>query len=215
MRTHFYLIAILFAGVLFSSQPCYAQRQTPGRGSVDGTFFMDLTGGVRPTGGRLTYSSYGFNHHLSFGLDVLYRPNQYTEPDVYDPANPTMVVLPGEVHQLPSYEIVALAGYKYRFWNTRNRSFILSAGAYIGLGIQYCREMAQYVKEQDVDNVKNFGEAGFVAQMVPEVTFEWFPLNNVSLFASFDPKVYFVNALGGDKRPWIRLFLGFGTKYYL
>ncbi len=215
MRIRTFLISLLI--MLLAAVPLSAQRQSQGRSSVDAAFVMDFTDGVRPSGGQIAWSTYGYDHHLSFGLDVLYRDNKYTEPSVYDVADPSVVIIPGEEHVFPSYELTFLYGYKYRIWSTRNRSLILSAGIWGCTGIQYCKEMSQYTKpmEKASDQYTNYGEAGFVQGVMPEVLFEAFPFRSTSFYLTVRPKAYIVNGLGGDKRPWLRFFIGFGTKFYL
>lgn len=212
MRNRLYLIVL---SVLLSGLPCAGQRQSQGRSSIDAAFVMDFTSGFHPSGGRLTWSLYGFDHHLSFGLDVLHRDHRYTEPAIVDSSNPSIVILPGEEHVFPSYEIVVLYGYKYRIWSTRSRSLILTAGIYGGTGVVYCKDMSSFAKTDGVDGIRNYGEAGFVQEFMPDVTLEFFPLKNVSFCLTVCPKVYVVDAIGGDKRPWFRPFAGVGTKFYL
>lgn len=209
-RTFFFLTFFLLVCV-----PLSAQRQSQGRSSIDAAFVTDFSDGVRPSGGMVSWSTYGFDHHLSFGLDFLYRNHYYTEPDVYDTVDPSVVVIPGERKVFPSYEVTLLYGYKYRFWSTRSRSLILSGGIWGCTGVTYCKEMSAYVKDTDDDKVRNYGEAGFVQAFMPELLFEAFPFRSVSFYVSARPKVYVVDALGGDKRPWFRFFIGLGTKFYL
>lgn len=209
MRARYHIIVVLFC--LFYLQTAFAQRMTPGRPSLElGYTIGSAVAGLpeKPMGFELTWSNYYFHGYTSFTLDVYAHQFGYTIPAVYDSTGG--FIAPEESIHPDAYDLLLGMGYHYRLLSTRNRFFILSVGAGIFLGIDYCKDMANVEKSGG----GYYNSVGFLMNVIPEVKAELFPFSNVSLFASARPRLQCINGLAA-KDYWFRPAYAFGLKYYL
>lgn len=212
-----HLVLSVTALALLTAVPSMAQRQTPGRPSLD---FQALAGkGVgdvpfMATGGVISWSNYQFIGHTSLGAEFYIGQQDLVEPEIVYEGT---VIAPELVHNLPRYDIGVGGGYFFRALATRNRVVILSFGITGYVGIGYCPQFANYIYTEDVNNKnygKPYGTVGFLMSISPEMQFEVFPAKNFSLFLSARPRFVILNTLKG-KNDWFVPSGGFGCKYYL
>lgn len=193
---------ILFCVLILScaTVSLFAQRQTPGRSSIE------LYGSaIHGYGGGIALSNYGFNGRTVLGLDVFQR-----ELGILVPANEGSDEM---FFRKPSYEAMFTGGYLWRVLSNRSRSIILSAGICVGLGVRYCSEMSYFR-----DNYDGFGDVatvGFVCAFYPDVQVEFFPAQNMCGFVSFRPRLYAWDHLGAPYTSWFAPLASVGLKYYL
>lgn len=193
----FLLVLCFCAGVL-----CRAQRQTPGRPSIDATFTFDPIGkGVY--GGSVMWSNYQYLGHTSLGLEAMSHPYYYTLPEVV--LEDGTVVAEEERLTLRCVDVTAGGGYFIRIVGTRSRSVILSAGINGFIGVRHCSGLSEYTKKK----------TGLLMYLVPELQLEVFPFSNVSLFVSVRPRMEVLNVVIAGAYPWFNLNFGAGLKVYL
>ena len=187
-------VLIVFAGLMLLSFSAFAQRQTPGRPSVEGwAGFGPVAGRFLPAGGTLTWNKHDYVGRMSFGLDVdRVGMDVTTELTGEDGVTVTGTASCG------AWQVQALGGYMARLFATRSRSVILSGGGYLCTGVKY---------------VPDIERAGYILGLVPELQGEVFLGYSVSLFASFRPKFIVVDTIKG--RPWFQSRVGVGVKFYL
>lgn len=206
-------IAAVTLALLFCL-PSNAQRQTPGRPSIE----LYATGGASPvgpfgpTGGGATWNMHHHLGHLTAGLDVLIAPVRYVEEAIF--ADDGTMLAPENVNEFFSYDVRAGGGYMVRLLSTRSRSVIFSAGGLAYIGVRYCPDLSQFTISSGSKAGQKVGQVGFLMDLVPEAQLEVFVSNNMSLYGSFRPRIEIVNTLAG-KGDWIRMYAGLGVKYYL
>lgn len=220
------LFGFLIVGcLLLCPVSLFAQRQTNGRPSVDAFMsFSTLTGDrFGLAGGGANWNMYRYASRVSWGVDVsalslgvnLHADAQYD--------NTGTMIFPEENHSYEhlAYDITAGGGYHLRLLAPRSRVVILSAGVNGYAGVRYCSELSRYLKS-DFDSTvtkgsssdESLSKTAFVLNFVPEVLFEAFPFRNFSVAVSLRPRMNVIYSGKGDC-DWLKLYLGFGAKYYL
>lgn len=217
MRKSFLLCALTVALLSFPMVPCRAQRQTPGRASLDAYVSLGWPseGKFGVTGGGLFWHSHGFIGYSAMGLDLSVKPvsfSRHTEP-VYDLDG--NMVAPGsdETFVYRGMDLCLSQGYYFRIVSTRDRTLIVSAGINVREGARLC---------PDARALGN-SAAGFVLSFVPDLVVEVFPFRSVSWFASVNCEMTAVDTmvLSGAKQPampscpWFRYGFHTGLKLYL
>ncbi len=206
IRTVLFFVLLCLACVAAS-----AQRQTPGRPSLDGyVSFGNTAKGFGVAGGGVAWCNYDYAGRTSIGVDVLLDRHRYVEKAVYDKSGE--LVYPEETHLFGSYDVCAAGGYFIRLLAPRSRSVILSAGGTLLAGVKYCKPMASFYKDDSGD--KAYSSVGFLLCIVPEAQLEVFLLRSASLYASVRPRAEVVNGLGG-KSDWFKMTYAAGVKVYL
>ena len=208
MRYSKILCGLLLSASLFllGSPRADAQRQTPGRPSLDMYGSFGSTGFI-PAGGGLVWCNYDFGGRTAIGIDVYRAPHSFTEAPIYSGKE---MVAPEIHHEFMSTDVTATVGYLLRVAAPRSRAVILSAGGHLLLGVKYAPEMGGFVK----DSMRNYAQAGFLIGIAPEVQLEVFVSRNVSLYGSARPRVRVYSALGGHD-DWFRMSGAAGLKIYL
>lgn len=179
------LLSGLVAAVFFScvtATPVHAQRQTPGRPSVEvfSSFGKDVFQGF-----GFTWNNHFYHMHSSFGAEWFTRPGSM---EVYVPAPADVDGNPVGLEENSFYgsdEFDAFGGLVFRLWAPRKRWMIINAGLYLNAGVRTCNGMKNY----EYDG-KRLPSTYFLFGLIPEVHAEFFPFKNVSLFAGFRPRVY-------------------------
>lgn len=204
MRLKFFCSLLAFA--LLSVTFCHAQRQTPGRPSLD-LYASFGTASAVPAGGGFFWCNYDYSGRTCLGLDVFREWHGYTEPAIITGGKE---VAPEENYEFVSTDICASVGYMFRVLAPRSRFFILSAGGHALVGIKYLPDMSSFMKSDD----KAYSSVGFYLGVVPEVQMELFPFRNVSLYGSVRPRARAISSMGGRDR-WFNLSFAGGVKIYL
>lgn len=193
---------------LLLSLPALAQRQTPGRPSVEGSVLLGVSPKFAAVGGSAFWCNHYYGGHTVLGLDVLSSPHRLHEDAVY--ASDGTEVAPALDHSLTGIQAAFVAGYRFRLIAPRSRVFILSGGADILVGAKYCEEMGSFVKSDG----NAYAKTGFFLGAAPELKAEVFPFRNVSLFVAARPRVRILCGLGGSD-DWFTMSLRAGVAYYL
>ena len=212
------LFILVFAAAL-SCTCAFAQRQTPGRFSVEA--YGSVGKGFNPlsleyqeifafNGGGLNLSYYDYSGRMVYGVDAFMQPHCLVEEAIED--NSGNLIAPEETHYMQAVNYSASAGYLYRLWGLRSRALTLSAGASLLVGASVCEDLSLYHKSARVSEMN--APVGFYLAAVPEVQLECFPFRNLSVYASFRPRMRFVDTLAG-KSDWLLLSGSFGLKVYL
>lgn len=218
MRKSFVLKVILaVSAALFSSVVLNAQRQTPGRPSLEGQVLfgerMDYRG-VAVNGGTVTWNNYQYLSHTSFGVEFFMHPYDFVESEIYDSEG--NIIAPEVTHTFRAYDITAGAGYFVRLLASRNRAFIFSVGISGYTGVRYCKDLSQFVKKANsvrASDSEFYKPVGYVLNVIPEAQMELFPFSNVCLFVSARPRLQVVDGLAG-KYDWFHFAWGSGLKIY-
>ena len=189
-----------------------AQRQTPGRPSVEAYGSLAVSNPAYMGGGGAFWCNHYFNGHTLFGLDYLREHHGFYRDAVYAKDGETMVEAP-IADRFWSNDICGSIGYMFRIWAPRSRVVVFSAGGSLLAGIRYAPEMEAYPVEVGGD--KMFSPVGFYMGLVPEVQFEVFPFRNVSLYLSARPRARIYCSLGGKDDGWFLFTSAFGLKLYL
>lgn len=198
---------ILALAVVFCCLPSHAQRQTPGRPSLDAYVTLGWPGtnyfGVR--GGGFAWRNYSFIGCTSLGLDFSLLPADYhfTHEPIYDKDGTEIAPYGEEDYHYTAIDLTAAEGYYLRLLSTRNRALIVSLGATLHEGIRICPD-AKYIE---------MPMTGFVLSGEPELLIEFFPFNSVSFFVSAKARMTMVNTLKVGN--WFRYGFGTGLKVYL
>ena len=209
------LISLLI--IMTAVQGAFAQRQTPGRfslelyGGIGKGVLPDLTGelpvGINNAGMALSY--YDFSGRMVYGLDAFMQPHTFVDVAIYDREGNE--IAPEESHLMVAANYCVSAGYLYRLWGLRSRTLTLSAGGSLLIGASVCEQIASYYKEPTSSD--HNAPVGFYMALAPEIQLECFPFSNFSVFASFKPRMRFVDTLAG-KSDWLLANGTFGLKYY-
>lgn len=214
-----FFVALVVAAL--SSVEVSAQRQTPGRPSIDVYMNAGSISGrpFFPAGGGINYVRYGYLTRFTGGLDVSLSPLSFTEHvnAIYKKDNPDELVAPEEniPYSFNAYDVLAGVGYHIRIYGTRNRVFILSAGGNFYLGARICEQLKSFTNPNK-DN-KQYPSVGYLMSIVPEIQAEVFPFRSVSLYLAFRPKMDILDVLSLQdyvKVNWFRPCAAFGTKIY-
>lgn len=203
-------IISLLAVLCMAAAPVRAQRQTPGRPSMDGYVTLANTQrGFGLAGGGFAWCNYDYGGRTSLGVDVFLDIQTLSEEAVYDSYGE--LVFPEENYTFGSYDVCAAGGYFFRLLAPRSRVFILSAGGTLLVGAKYCKPVSGFYKD---GGDKKYSPVGFLLGMVPEVQAELFPFRNVSLYVAARPRVEFLCGLGGHSE-WFKMSYAGGLKIYL
>lgn len=205
------LIAVVSMAFFFSLS-LSAQRQTPGRSSIEVYGSVAFTPGVYMGGGGANWCNHYFIGHTVFGLDVYREGHNFFKDAEYASDGITMVAPPIDDH-FWSTDINASIGYMFRIWAPRNRVVVFSGGGSLLAGVRYAPQMQTYVK--DANQGKMYSAVGFFIGIVPELQFEVFPFRNISLYISARPRARIFCGLGGKDDGWLLFSGAFGLKYYL
>lgn len=205
-------ILFCFLILLCASVSSFAQRQTPGRSSVE------LYGSaIHGYGGGIALSNYGFNGRTVFGLDVFCDHLAYYTPEIY--SKDDEMVQPRIDYSYPSTQVLGTIGYLWRIYSNRSRSVVFSGGISVGLGVRYSPSMSGRSKTYDdygnPSMSSSYSSVGFLCAFIPELQMEAFPARNISMFASFRPRVLPWDVLGSSYMSWFAPVASVGLKYYL
>ena len=224
MKRYFVLLTSLF--FLLLSHAGYSQRQTRGRGSIDGfmTFSTLDNGRFGVSGGGANWKMYQYLTHVSVGAEVSMLPVRVDlHTDAVKDKTTGEILIPenNEHFEHLAYDICAGGGYYIRLLAPRSRVVILSVGVNAYAGVRYCDAMGSYSAadfdskiDKGADNDKAVSKVGFVLNVTPELLFEVFPSRNFSLFLSCRPRMTCIDLLKGSS-DWLKCYAGFGVKYYL
>ena len=212
MKRIFVFVALSLSA-LFWSLPASAQRQTPGRPSIEASAVVGPTYGkpypVSVTGANFTFRQYLRVSNWSVGVDYLMNPYyQFVIPAEY---LDDVIVVPEKDYPFLVHDINFLAGYTVRLWAPRSRVVALSLGASISLGARIAPGLDKcqdYKKTYPMEGI-----AGFIFGMIPEFQFEVFPFRNASFFAAARPRIQFLSTLKGECN-WFCMTGAFGMRYY-
>ena len=204
--------------VLIAVTGAYAQRQTPGRFSLEA--YGGIGKGVIPdspeipvfigmNNAGIALSYYDYSGRMVYGLDAFMQPHTFVDVAIYDREGNE--IAPEESHAMTSVNYCVSAGYLYRLWGLRSRTLTLSVGGSLFIGASVCEQIASYYKEPTSSDFNS--PVGFYMALAPEVQLECFPFRNMSLFASFKPRMRFLDTLAG-KSDWLLANGTFGLKYY-
>lgn len=183
-----------------------AQRQTPGRPSLDG--YVSFGPGFGVAGGGFYWCNYDFVGRTHFGLDIFREAHGFTEEAIYS-SDQTMVA-PESDYEFMATDVCGSVGYLYRLLAPRSRVIVLSAGGHLLFGAKAAPEMSNFKKS----TTANYSAVGFFMGAVPEVQLELFPFRNVSLYVSARPRLRLFSSLGG-RSDWFVFSSSFGAKVYL
>lgn len=198
---------LAFLPALIFPVSAVAQRQTPGRPSVEA--YMNISGVPFGTaGGGAAWCNYNYNGHTVLGLDVYVHPRSLEEGAIVMDGEQ---VAPAVMHTLGCEDICFMGGYFWRLLAPRSRVVILSAGVTGLVGVSHCGAIASFYNES---KGSNYGPVGFVLGVMPELKLEAFPLRSASVYVSARPRVRIISTLGGGDR-WLQLNYCLGVRYYL
>lgn len=205
------ICTIMLAAVLLaaSSVTASAQRQTPGRCSVD----LSVRPGFNQVGGSVGWTRWGYDAALLLGVNVFSSNEPFTYHG-YEKSGNAIVEKQGTYldFDMSCTDILAGIGGLYRIVSTRSRSLILSAGGTVDFGV---RTYGAFLKAPDyptaVEGSEDWtipdglnktakdltaGGTTFVYGLSPVVQLEFFPFKSVSLCLKGIPRVQFLNAYG-------------------
>lgn len=207
MKTAFRPGLLTAVGLLFLSiLPGLAQRQTPGRPSLDG--YVTLNQKFSPAGGGFFWCNYDFRGRTHLGLDVFREGHSFHEDAVM---NNGVEVAPAVDYSFMATDVNASIGYLFRLLAPRSRTVILSAGGHLLGGVKYVPEMSGFTKS----NGKNYAQVGAYIGIVPELQFEVFPFRNVSIYISARPRLRILSTIGGKDAGWFLMSESAGFKVYM
>lgn len=215
MRTAVFSLAVAALLAAASCPSVLAQRQTAGRHSVEAhcSAVPDASGDIVLGGAGALWSNQGYSGRVVWGIDACSVPLTLVEPETLDGEG--NLIAPEVSHDLRAVEILALGGYSQRIWAPRSRALILSAGIMGGAGVRHSRDIGDYVKVSDSHSgAVSYARTGILVTVLPEVQAEVFLFRNVSLYASFRPRVTVFTGLGG-KVDWFIPSALAGLKLYL
>ena len=212
------VLAICIAAACFAlSVDCFAQRQTPGRPSINASavFGKGFDGKmVGINGGIISWSNYQYRTHLTYSLEFNTHPFEIYSPAVFADLNGQEVLISPEVNdELRCFDLSAGGGYFLRLLGTRNRVFVISGGLSCFVGLRNCEALKEYEYEGKDGKYKNYPGNGLIIYFVPEIQMEVFPFRNVSIFASARPHLEVLSTIA--KYPWFTFNWGVGLKFYL
>lgn len=205
-RVYPYVVAAL-AALFLAGVSASAQRQTPGRPSVEVRGMVGWpTEKFGFTGGGVFFNTYSYVSDIAYGVDFSMLPLAYVyeEEAIYDSDGEIVSPYVRSEFTWRGMDVCASGGYYLRLLSNRSRSVILSGGAALQLGVRLCSEGAQYMTST----------VGFTMNIVPGLCFEVFPFRMVSLFTDVHAYMNIVNTLPA-KGSWIRPGFSFGVKWYL
>lgn len=219
MKSFVRLFFVALVVTALGSVEVSAQRQTPGRPSID--VYMNA-GPISerpffPAGGGINYVRYGYLTRFTGGLDVSLSPLSFIQHQdaVLDRDGNELAPEENNPYSFNSYDVLAGVGYHIRIYGTRNRVFILSAGGNFYLGARICEQLKSFTNPNKDD--KQYPSVGYLMSIVPEFQAEVFPFRSVSLYLAFRPKMDILDVLSLQdyvKVNWFRPCAAFGTKIY-
>lgn len=216
MRSNRLLKLLFVVAVTLAATSMYAQRQTPGRSGINGTFLLGpgFESPVAPIGGVLSWCNYQYSGHTALSVEVLTHP-YYIDLDAVV-SSTGMEVAPAERMTHRCYDLSVGAGYFFRLAATRSRSLIVSAGISGFVGLRHCNEIGTYAKGTSEDGKTEYHKPnGLILNFVPELQLEFFPFDSVSLFVTARPRAEALNVIIGGTYPWFTFNWGGGVKVYL
>lgn len=208
------LAAFVFFSLLFSCPDAFAQRQTPGRVSLEAWFGSSFPGEFVPGGGGFSWNKHDYLGHVSLGIDVdrpqttLHGLLPVTDSEGYDDYL-------SEDRLLRGVEVSVIGGYHVRLLAPRSRTVILSAGLSMYNGLRVYSGHEDLLIEDREGFYVSPGSTSYSMGFVPELQFEVFPFRNASLYLSARPRIQVLDTFASASSSWFTMRAAFGIKYYL